>query len=904
MYQPSDGASVFDIQIDAARASRHGDEQEPSILFPGKDVLFTADFKRSEADLLLVTPETTAVILGYFRDERRLSVTTPEGASLRGATIEALAGPDPPGLYAQAAGAAPVQVPIGRVEKVSGSVTVLRNGLLIELRLGDTVAKGDVVQTGPDSSLTIKLNDGTVFNLSSSARMVLNDMVYAADSNANAALFTLIQGLIGFVAGHVAKTGDLRVDTPVATMAIRGTAVQAEIIAINGTTRFSLLTEPDGRVGSILLLDKNNPSRVITSMSDAHVATLLTPVAGSDPQITRIAKTNDDIRSESDFVRDLFQFVSSEPRQRRGSSDFEDAPIVPVNLPQPVGGPDLPQLAFAPFIQEHVAPRDLVLPSFVAGNASIRGTAIEDGPVARLSATAAAASSDTGVQPLVIVPASLPPGVRYLNNSRSFSLDPKHPAYQHLGNGETKIVTVEYGLILDDGTSVPASVTWTIDGRNDAPIARNDRMTALDEVGRSVLATLPNDRDIDGDVLRVVNWTYPFEGSVSLDAEGNLVFDPGEDFRALSTGETATVSFAYTVSDGNGGNDTATVTLQIHGAGTFSSPDQTASDTGILDFNNQPVSLTIDAPAATTTSRADLDLTIALGPVLQPQMNILYLIDVSGSTTERFEGVPIGDLNVDGRADTILDAEIASLLALTEQVRGLGFSPADVTVTIIPFNGSADPTDARNPDEGGLNAATFSLGQGGDGAIANYLGSLKAGGATNFADALRAANDQLQSLDQGNEVNILYFLSDGRGQGSIDAEIAILNDRYNATITALGVGENANLSQLNRIDNTDGATLLTSPDQIDTSGFGSPLPSGAVADLDVFVNGMEISRIGPEDLILTSNVLTLNTSVDGLKRFVGDESAVSATVTFESGEVLTAGLNIAGALPRSTDIVL
>ena len=904
MYQPSDGASVFDIQVDAAGASRHGAEPERSILFPDKDVLFTANFKRSEDDLLLVAPETTAVILGYFRDERRLNITTPEGASLRGTTIEALAGPDPPRLYAQAAGAASVQVPIGRVEKVSGSVTVLRNGFLIELRPGDTVAKGDVVQTGPDSSLTIKLNDGTVFNLSSSARMVLNDMVYAVDSNANAALFTLVQGLIGFVAGQVAKTGDLNVDTPVATMAIRGTAVQAEIVAASGATRFSLLTEPDGRVGSILLLDKSNPSRVITSMADARVATLLTPVAGSDPQVTQITKTNDDIRSESDFVRDLFQFVSSEPRQRRGGSDFEDVPIVPVNLPQPVEAPDQPQFAFVPFTQERVTPRDLILPAFVTVPAPIHGTAIEDGPVARLSAIAAAASSDAGTQPLVLVPASLPPGVRYLDGSRSFSLDPKHPAYQHLGNGETKIVTVEYGLILGGGTSVPASVTWTVDGRNDSPIAKNDRITALDETGRTILSILPNDRDIDGDALRVVNWTSPFEGSVSLDAKGNLVFDPRGDFRALSSGETATVSFAYTVSDGNGGKDTATVTLQVHGAGTFSSPDQTASDADILDFNNQPVSLTIEAPVATTATRTDLELSIALGPILQPQMNILYLIDVSGSTSERFEGTPVGDLNEDGRANTILDAEIASLLALTEQVRGLGFSPADVTVTIIPFNGSADPTDAMGSDQSGLDAATFSLSQTEDGAIANYLRSLDAGGGTNFANALRAANDQLQSLDQGNEANILYFLSDGRGQGSIDAEIATLNDRYNATIIALGVGENASLSQLNRIDNTDGASLLTSPDQIDISDLGSPLPSGAVADLDVFVNGTEISRIGPEDLILTSNGLFLNTSVDGLRRFVGDENIVSAIVTFESGEVLTAGLNIAGALPRSTDIVL
>ena len=66
--------------------------------------------------------------------------------------------------------------------------------------------------------------------------------------------------------------------------------------------------------------------------------------------------------------------------------------------------------------------------------------------------------------------------------------------------------------------------------------------------------------------------------------------------------------------------------------------------------------------------------------------------------------------------------------------------------------------------------------------------SLDDGGQTNFADALRAANDRLGILDQGGESNFLYFLSDGAGQGSIEDELATLNAVYGARITALGVG--------------------------------------------------------------------------------------------------------------------
>jgi hypothetical protein len=79
--------------------------------------------------------------------------------------------------------------------------------------------------------------------------------------------------------------------------------------------------------------------------------------------------------------------------------------------------------------------------------------------------------------------------------------------------------------------------------------------------------------------------------------------------------------------------------------------------------------LTINAPSRTTTATADIALEIGLGPVPQPQMNIVYVVDISGSTTDRFAGTSVGDLNQDGSANTILDAEIASLIRLTERIR-------------------------------------------------------------------------------------------------------------------------------------------------------------------------------------------------------------------------------------------
>lgn len=906
MLKSAGGVSIYDIQIDAAEASDRPIEFEQTLVFPDQDLLFNGDYKKSGSDLVLTGNDATAIILNYFTRERRPSLMTPEGAGLTGETVEALTGDEQPERYAQSAQAADLpttRAPIGRVEKISGSVTVLRNGFPVDLRMGDTVAKGDVVQTGSSATVAIRFNDGTVFLLSANARIVLNDMVYAAGSTSNSSLITLVQGVIGFVAGQIAKTGDMKVDTPVATMAIRGTAVQAEISASSGVTKISVLTEPDGTVGAITLFDRNNPTRVLASVSDPRTATLLTPVAAADPLLTQITKTADDLRGENDFVRSLFQIFTPQP-QRRGSSDSDDELIIPANFQMSIDPPDQ-----APFNIRFIVPEspDIggqaspIVPSLPA---PLRGRAIEDGPLARLAALADFGNVASGAtEPLVILPASLPSGVRYLEGSQSFTLDPSHPAYQHLGQGESATIAVNYTLLID-GERVPTSVSWTIAGRNDAPVAGNDSIRDTSETGQTILAIRANDHDIDGDTLRVTGWTAPLEGTLYLDASGNLVFDPGDDFEALSAGQTATISFGYTVSDGKGGNASANATLTVAGSGTFSAPDRTSLAGDTLEFNNQAVALNLTAQSATTAFTADLDIAINLGPVVQPQMNILYLVDISRSTFGRFKGDPVGDLNNDGRSNSILDAEIAGLITLTERIRELGFSPYDVSVTVIPFNGGADPTSGWSPHELSVTAATFNLGGAGDGTIANYLKGLDAGGETNFAEALRAANARLAGLDQGDERNILYFLSDGSGQGATAGELARLNDEFGAEIAAIGVGAGSNLSRLNVIDNTGGASRLISPEQIETLVLGTPVQSGHVADIDVFVNGNEILDVGREDLVTAPQGWSLDLSIGGLNRITGDQNNISAVVTFTSGEVLRTELAIAGALPRTTDLVL
>jgi hypothetical protein len=142
--------------------------------------------------------------------------------------------------------------PIGKVVSATGSVTIEHTSAVVvqanlggqagQTNVGDLVYLGDVVQTGADGRLGINFTDGSSFNLSSNARMALNEFVYDPNGKSNSTMFNLTKGTFTFVAGNIAKTGDMKVDTPVATMGIRGTTPRVEI-SDDGTVRFSTLIE-------------------------------------------------------------------------------------------------------------------------------------------------------------------------------------------------------------------------------------------------------------------------------------------------------------------------------------------------------------------------------------------------------------------------------------------------------------------------------------------------------------------------------------------------------------------------------------------------------------------------------------------------------------------------------------
>ena len=51
----------------------------------------------------------------------------------------------------------------------------------------------------------------------------------------------------------------------------------------------------------------------------------------------------------------------------------------------------------------------------------------------------------------------------------------------------------------------------------------------------------------------------------SIDAAGVVTFDPNGNFEDLAVGDTRDTTLTYQISDGNGGTDTATITVTVSG---------------------------------------------------------------------------------------------------------------------------------------------------------------------------------------------------------------------------------------------------------------------------------------------------------------------------------------------------
>ena len=144
---------------------------------------------------------------------------------------------------------------------MTGSASVIRNDATTPLKVKDDIYLNDIVQTAANSTLGITFIDATTFNLKASTKITIDNYVYEDGGKNNAAIFDVARGTAAFVAASVAKTGDMKITTPTATLGIRGTTGLVEVpegAAANNPNNVAVKLYPDadGRVGRIEVNDR------------------------------------------------------------------------------------------------------------------------------------------------------------------------------------------------------------------------------------------------------------------------------------------------------------------------------------------------------------------------------------------------------------------------------------------------------------------------------------------------------------------------------------------------------------------------------------------------------------------------------------------------------------------------
>jgi VCBS repeat-containing protein len=105
-----------------------------------------------------------------------------------------------------------------------------------------------------------------------------------------------------------------------------------------------------------------------------------------------------------------------------------------------------------------------------------------------------------------------------------------------------------------------ATVTITVNGVNDAPLAVDDSGYVTDEevsLNEAAPGVLGNDSDTEGDPLTAVLDTGPANGTLTLNADGSFSYTPDADFSGVD-------SFTYHANDGLADSNVATVTITVN----------------------------------------------------------------------------------------------------------------------------------------------------------------------------------------------------------------------------------------------------------------------------------------------------------------------------------------------------
>lgn len=199
--------------------------------------------------------------------------------------------------------AATLPAPVGDVETVQrDAYGTPPNSARAAKHNGDGVAFEELLETLQKSGMLVKFNDGSKLTLGASSKVVVDAFVYEPGNADSKALISLPAGALRYVTGAMPK-GQTTIDTPTATMVLRGTNVK--VLTAGGTT---LLVVDEG---SVSVHNKQTGEDTVVEEGDS----VQISNAGTDP--TDANDTGDPIVDDG-FTKKT-ENNKTTPEQRRGA---------------------------------------------------------------------------------------------------------------------------------------------------------------------------------------------------------------------------------------------------------------------------------------------------------------------------------------------------------------------------------------------------------------------------------------------------------------------------------------------------------------------------------------------------------------------------------------------------------
>ncbi|KQW78746.1 VCBS domain-containing protein [Brevundimonas sp. Root1279] len=191
-----------------------------------------------------------------------------------------------------------------------------------------------------------------------------------------------------------------------------------------------------------------------------------------------------------------------------------------------------------------------------------------------------------------------PAGLSFDDETGEYSFVPG-PEFEHLNVGDTATVTFSYTATDENGvTSEPSTITITVNGTNDGPVATTTTGAATEDVAHtgSVSAT-----DADDDAVLTYALSGEAPAGLEFNADGTYSLDTST-FDSLAAGQTTTVSFDYTVTDENE-TTSAPQTVTVTVTGTNDDPTITAATvvSGSVTEADTPEGGVVEAGSLNTT---------------------------------------------------------------------------------------------------------------------------------------------------------------------------------------------------------------------------------------------------------------------------------------------------------------